>query len=686
MEISSATQIDGVLLPQESAPAGATNTPVAKKTRRTAQLKRNEEILNNDSVLEDDVFVAAPKTPTAAIRLAGETPRRSTRKSVRPPMDYGDIVERSLMCSASKDKKDTAAVEPEEQEDQPAQKWTAAKVGRHSRKRNRKTKRAGNKKAKTEKESGDREEIKERAEPLEATVTATVKPAKADSDTEEAATAEAGAAAAEAVTVLPQPRDNDEVATQSPVGINHKSLKATAAEIELALCPEIIGNAVAAAAAPIQEPIAAVKAHQAARVRAVDMDELGLCPLDAEEPLTGDDEMPTLALDDDDDEPESVLNRTFNADEQSNVDEDMPTLSIFEQKSNDEELKQSVAHMKSPSSTKAYRFPTPFKYNSNPKFQFTTSPTAFPLTAQGNNSHNYNLEVPRSSRRNRSKSASGLNETKAKTVSFFSPIEVTVVSEIDKRWDALNSSHVTQRRKRSKSLDESRHQVSRIPKPTQYPPIKAAVTPNKLKKRTKLPNFAAIHQKHFEKMENLVEHIERKAVRAKVLTNSAVKQQQQTIASAQKSVVKKLVPAAERSRAFKKIDVPSYTLTPLKPEELMRQKQLPTPRKIMGVTLPKSVIPIRSGQAGNNPKPKFNLSTAVAPKLFIPAPSATSGQNLKTGESKLNKLETRRQRHMEMFKGRNVVEKRCEFVRGVRSNRRFELQMQHRRQLDENTG
>ncbi|XP_064553332.1 neurofilament heavy polypeptide isoform X2 [Drosophila montana] len=681
MEISTATQIDGVLLPQESAPAGATNTPVAKKTRRAVQKKLNEQKLDNDSVLEDDVFMAAPKTPTAAIRLASETPRRSARKSVRPAMDYGDIVERHLMCSASKDKKDPTAVEQEEHEDQPVQKWTAAEVGRHSRKRNRKTKRVGNKKAKTEEESGDREEIKERAEQLEVTVTATAELAKADSVTEEAATADA--AAAEAVTVPPQPKDND--ATQSPVGINNKSLKATAAEIELALCPEIIGNAVAAAAAPIQEPDAAVKAHQAVRVRAVDMDELGLCPLDAEEPLTEDDEMPTLVVDDDDGEPENALNRTFDAEDQSSVDKDMPTLNIFKQKSDDKEPKQPDVDMRSPSSSKAYRFPTPFKCKSKPKFQFTTSPTAFPLTAQSNNNTN-NLEVPPASRRKRSKSVSGLNETKAKTVSFFSPIEVTVVSEIDKRWDALNNSHVTQRRKRSKSLDESRHQVSRIPKPKQYPPIKAAVTPSKLKARTKLPNFAAIHQKHFEKMENLVEHIERKAVRAKVLTNSAVKQQQQTIASAQKSVVKKLAPAAERSRAFKKIDVPSYTLTPLKPEELKRQKQLPTPRKIVGVAQPKSVIPIRSALAGNNPKPAFNLSTAVAPKLFIPAPSAASGQNLKTGESKLNKLESRRQRHMEMFKGRNVVEKRGEFIRGVRSNRRFELQMQHRRQLDENTG
>lgn len=50
------------------------------------------------------------------------------------------------------------------------------------------------------------------------------------------------------------------------------------------------------------------------------------------------------------------------------------------------------------------------------------------------------------------------------------------------------------------------------------------VTPQKAKPtRTKLPNFAAIHQKHFEKMENLVDHVNRKAERAKILTNSASK-------------------------------------------------------------------------------------------------------------------------------------------------------------------
>lgn len=41
--------------------------------------------------------------------------------------------------------------------------------------------------------------------------------------------------------------------------------------------------------------------------------------------------------------------------------------------------------------------------------------------------------------------------------------------------------------------------------------------------RTKLPNFAAIHQKQFQKMENLADHVARKQERSKVLINSTSK-------------------------------------------------------------------------------------------------------------------------------------------------------------------
>lgn len=226
----------------------------------------------------------------------------------------------------------------------------------------------------------------------------------------------------------------------------------------------------------------------------------------------------------------------------------------------------------------------------------------------------------------------------------------------------------------------------------QYPPIKSTVTPSKLKARTKLPNFAAIHQKQFEKMENLVEHMERKAVRAKVLTSSAVKLQQQ---QSERTVTSAMKQTPVRARAVKKIEVPSYTLTPLKPEEVERVKLLPTPRKIVGVTQPKALVPARPAMSSNKtvPRPAFNLSTSVTSKLFIPAASGPGSiqsiAKVKPGDrddTMQNKLEARRKRHMEMFKGRSGHEKRSEIVRGVRSNRRFELQMQHRRQLDENAG
>lgn len=289
------------------------------------------------------------------------------------------------------------------------------------------------------------------------------------------------------------------------------------------------------------------------------------------------------------------------------------------------------------------------------------------------------LEMNESIRgRRRSKSVCG--ET-TKNVTFYSPIEVTDVSDIDKRLEKFSNNHVTQRRKRSKSLDNP-FIKSRIPQPSKpkfFPVIKAP-TPIKLKTRTKLPNFAAIHQKQFNKMESLVDHVERKAVRAKELTNSARKLINGN-ASAQKSSAKKfptsntMVVDRPRPQAVKKIMLPPDLLTPMKPEEAQRMKNLPTPRNII-VVQPKSRLPLL---AKSVTKIFSGISTAPAPSSSIrkPVPDAAPAPIQ-------SKLEARRQRHMEMFKGRTTKENKRELIRGVRSNRRFELQMQHRRQMDEN--
>lgn len=98
--------------------------------------------------------------------------------------------------------------------------------------------------------------------------------------------------------------------------------------------------------------------------------------------------------------------------------------------------------------------------------------------------------------------------------------------------------------------------------------------------------------------------------------------------------------------------------------------------------LPPSRLPLKNALnvTGAASRPAFNLSTTTV-KTF----NATFSSK-PAAESQKDKLAQRRQRHMEMFKGRTAAKTqggKAEIIRGVRSNRRFELQMQHRRHLEE---
>ncbi|KAL7729875.1 hypothetical protein ACLKA6_014725 [Drosophila palustris] len=741
MEINTENEVIGVPLAQQRRPQESQhNTPVAKKTRSFARLKSTD----------DDLLAALPKTPSGATsnRLLSETPRRSSRKSVRPAMDYEDIVENSLLRSASKAKNDVAAAPADsaEEEEATAQKWNAAEVGRHSRKRGRKSKRVTSKRAKKEEkeEHKEKEVGKEECAIVEKTLEdkctmeaeelvvrytmevkvqeeeCTMKPmeqeelplqeSQAEEDVKESQEEDA------------QREDSQELKKQEELKLQethtgedvkdsqekdaqreepqekdspHKeqSCEDKVTELNVESVPEIVisSSSPEDANKSVETTVSTV-----AGVAIEDMDELGLCPLSADESDDKPEEehnedMPSLVVLDDED-PTDELNRTFEIDsptdngndaveqqidEHEQMDIEMPKLQMSPEKpikivltnenNGDRTLLRMDNSLTSPSA-KPYRFPTPFKGTSKMNFKFTAGNTA------------ESLELEESCRgRRRSKSVCSINADKAKTVSFFSPIEVTLVNDIDKRWEKFNISHVTQRRKRSKSLDAPLPK-SRIPKPKFVPLIKAP-TPVKLKTRTKLPNFAAIHQKQFNKMENLVDHIERKAVRAKELTSSAVKLANNNAQSAQKSSAKKLamsnVIAAERPRprAAKKIELLSNLLTPLKPEEILRQKNLPTPRNLIQQQ-PRSRLPLI-----NKPVQKIfsSISTAPAPSsssIRKPPPTAAPAPVQ-------SKMEARRQRHMEMFKGRTTKENKVDLIRGVRSNRRFQLQMEHRRQMNE---
>lgn len=156
-------------------------------------------------------------------------------------------------------------------------------------------------------------------------------------------------------------------------------------------------------------------------------------------------------------------------------------------------------------------------------------------------------------------------------------------------------------------------------------------------------------------MESLVDHVERKAERAKVLTNSALK-----LASGTKKhqAASSKEDYAVRPKALKKIELSAKTVAPL---EASKEKALP------------SRLPLKN--AANVPsRPAFNLSTSVG----------SSFNTTLSSRPALDKLAERKQRHMEMFKGRTTDKnKRGDLIKGVRSNRRFELQMQHRRHITE---
>lgn len=153
--------------------------------------------------------------------------------------------------------------------------------------------------------------------------------------------------------------------------------------------------------------------------------------------------------------------------------------------------------------------------------------------------------------------------------------------------------------------------------------------------RRKMPNFSAIHQQNFDKMESIFDHVNKKQERAKQFLTTDINGTQ---------AIKQTTNALKQTQ-----------VTP---------KALPPPKFEF------SKIPV------------FTKSINNAERVvhFTATP-----QKLQNVEDKVTK---RRERNMAIFKNgpsrvirRQQVTDRTEFIHGVRSNRRFALQMKYR---DEN--
>lgn len=125
-------------------------TPVARKTRGALRSHHKmettaEKVSPSNGGRTTEPPHKTPGTPSSRLVLSSETPRRSCRKSVRPAIDYDDIVRSAKKLIPEEHPND------DDDDESTAQKWNVAEVGRsNSRKRSRKSKRAAKKNKKLE--------------------------------------------------------------------------------------------------------------------------------------------------------------------------------------------------------------------------------------------------------------------------------------------------------------------------------------------------------------------------------------------------------------------------------------------------------------------------------------------------------------------------------------------------------
>jgi hypothetical protein len=307
--------------------------------------------------------------------------------------------------------------------------------------------------------------------------------------------------------------------------------------------------------------------------------------------------------------------------------------------------------------------------------------------------------ILKSSRRKRSMSVADAESMIQKRVMFISP-QVMEIGTIDERMMASfmeeremsiirQAAPGSARRKRSLSTG--------TPLKTNKTPLKT--TQERPSRSKKMPDFKAIHQKEFERMESLAEHQARKNERAKKLVTPEVKKSKLPQASKIPTVLsrKPLINTASadnllqnggRSRLLKR----SQSANDEEPAKKRVQLVPPVTSNAASTSNQAKKIAVVSGLQRTKSESTAAWSApipTVASFLGTKKPTMTKPDQ-KAPQVNRSKIEERREKNMSLYKTnqvqKTVTEKRQKnenMLKGVRLNRRFELQMQHRRDHDE---
>uniref|UniRef100_A0A182MW93 Uncharacterized protein n=1 Tax=Anopheles culicifacies TaxID=139723 RepID=A0A182MW93_9DIPT len=310
----------------------------------------------------------------------------------------------------------------------------------------------------------------------------------------------------------------------------------------------------------------------------------------------------------------------------------------------------------------------------------TSTPLAVrPLVQQPVNEcvNNEPLNVQYESRK-RSLSTSAVDTTIKRNVTFHSPANCTMLVEtIDERLMLKSLQDQQQQRLETMEKQEtsSKSIGEKLRKPRKRSLSEHKPSEMKRNKSSKLPNFKSIHAKHFDRMESLAEFMKRKETRAKQIHSAcspATKLLAQPVSSgsgaAGVSLVEKKIPSSStKPFIFKSagggIPVPSAGLFVKRTKEgqaatiaapSIEKKPIASDRERM-------VNRLKQFQATFKPK-QISTDTSAVP---VSGSLASTTTTTVAGE-----------RPIELMRS-----KQSKILKGVRTNRRFELQMKHRDNL-----